>query len=220
MYRQICTRVKKKFDVLSFEAHSRNTVPSNPSGDDEALEKIYWEQRRELQPLYAADIDGSLMNCREEPWNFSHLRTPLDSMTLDKGKVVPGLNLPFLYFGMWGSTFGWHSEDFDLLSINYHHFGAPKLWYAISSDESNKLISVLQEEYAEDYKRCDSFERHKMAVIHPDRLLVKRVSPATRSFHSLFATLSVFLYYSHSQKVFWYTFLLSIINHQYSIIHP
>ena len=32
------------------------------------------------------------------------------------------------YFGMWRSFFGWHKEDADLYSINFHHFGAPKVF--------------------------------------------------------------------------------------------
>jgi hypothetical protein len=38
-----------------------------------------------------------------------------------------GVTTPMTYFGMWRSFFGWHKEDADLLSINYLHFGAPKV---------------------------------------------------------------------------------------------
>lgn len=40
---------------------------------------------------------------------------------------VPGVTTPMTYFGMWRSFFGWHKEDADLYSINYLHWGAPKV---------------------------------------------------------------------------------------------
>lgn len=55
-------------------------------------------------------------------------------MVDEYGVAIPGVNTAYLYFGMWKTSFAWHTEDMDLYSINYLHFGAPKLWSASFPD--------------------------------------------------------------------------------------
>ncbi|KAG7245555.1 hypothetical protein CRUP_038637, partial [Coryphaenoides rupestris] len=61
-----------------------------------------------------------------EEWNIGHLNSILDVIEEDCGVSIQGVNTPYLYFGMWKTSFSWHTEDMDLYSINYLHFGEPK----------------------------------------------------------------------------------------------
>lgn len=65
-------------------------------------------------------------------WNIGCLNTILDTVEKESGIKIKGVNTPYLYFGMWKSTFAWHTEDMDLYSINYLHFGEPKSWYSLN----------------------------------------------------------------------------------------
>lgn len=65
-------------------------------------------------------------------WNIGHLNTILDTVENESGIKIKGVNTPYLYFGMWKSAFAWHTEDMDLYSINFLHFGEPKSWYSQS----------------------------------------------------------------------------------------
>ena len=97
--------------------------------DREELERKYWKNVTFNPPIYGADIPGSLYDKDVKEWNINHLGTILDTVTEEYGVSIPGVNTAYLYFGMWKTTFAWHTEDMDLYSINYLHFGAPKQWY-------------------------------------------------------------------------------------------
>ncbi|XP_021108320.1 lysine-specific demethylase 4D isoform X1 [Heterocephalus glaber] len=92
------------------------------------LERKYWKNHLCGSPIYGADISGSLFDENTKQWNLGRLATILDLLEPECEVVIEGVNTPYLYFGMWKTTFAWHTEDMDLYSINYLHFGEPKTW--------------------------------------------------------------------------------------------
>lgn len=130
------------------------------------LEAVYWKSVGYSEPMYGADMLGSLFLDRTISWNVAHLPNVLDLME----EKIPGVNDAYLYAGLWKATFSWHLEDQDLYSINYLHFGAPKQWYSIPQEESGKFYNLMKEIFNEDYKNCREFLRHKTFMASPQFL--------------------------------------------------
>ncbi|KAI8824088.1 putative jumonji family transcription factor [Fimicolochytrium jonesii] len=134
------------------------------------LERHYWRNVTFAAPLYGADMLGSLFDhptieeaARDIPWNLTRLPNLLNRVNLK----LPGVNLPYLYFGMWKSTFAWHVEDMDLYSINYIHFGAPKQWYVIPQESRGRFETAMQSNFRNDHAKCNQFLRHKSSICSP-----------------------------------------------------
>jgi hypothetical protein len=70
------------------------------------LERIYWKTITFNNPLYGADMPGSLFDDSTETWNVAKL----DNLLCRIGKLIPGVNSAYLYLGMWKATFSWHVE--------------------------------------------------------------------------------------------------------------
>ncbi|XP_061485531.1 lysine-specific demethylase 4C isoform X2 [Rhineura floridana] len=138
--------------------------------DYEDLERKYWKNLTFVAPIYGADINGSIYNENVNEWNIAHLNTILDVVEEDCGISIEGVNTPYLYFGMWKTTFAWHTEDMDLYSINYLHFGEPKSWYAIPPEHGKRLERLAQGFFPSSSQGCDAFLRHKMTLISPSIL--------------------------------------------------
>ncbi|XP_054982901.1 lysine-specific demethylase 4B isoform X2 [Sorex araneus] len=140
-------------------------TPRHQDFDD--LERKYWKNLTFVSPIYGADISGSLYDDDVAQWNIGNLQTILDMVERECGTIIEGVNTPYLYFGMWKTTFAWHTEDMDLYSINYLHFGEPKSWYAIPPEHGKRLERLAIGFFPGSSQGCDAFLRHKMTLISP-----------------------------------------------------
>ncbi|XP_041512702.1 lysine-specific demethylase 4D-like [Microtus oregoni] len=138
-----------------------------PHVNFEDLERKYWKNRYFGSPIYGADVSGSLFDENTQHWNVGHLGSLLDLLKQECGIVIEGVNTPYLYFGMWKTTFAWHTEDMDLYSINYLHFGQPKTWYAVPPEHGRRLEHLARQLFPGSSQGCQAFMRHKVALISP-----------------------------------------------------
>ncbi|KIY62495.1 JmjC-domain-containing protein [Cylindrobasidium torrendii FP15055 ss-10] len=128
-------------------------------------------------PWYGADSQGSIFTDATTSWNVAHLESALTRLLPSSDKGLPGVNTPYLYWGMWKATFAWHLEDMDLSSINYIHFGAPKFWYAIPQGRSKAFEQTMKGLFPTDAKSCSQFLRHKQFLVSPSRLSKDSCAP-------------------------------------------
>lgn len=170
LYQQINIQ-KKSMTVKEYSKLANSERYNTPRHFDyEDLERKYWKNITYVAPIYGADVSGSLTDPDVKEWNINHLGTILDYVNKDYGISIDGVNTAYLYFGMWKTTFAWHTEDMDLYSINYLHFGAPKTWYAIPPEHGRRLERLASGFFPPSYQSCPAFLRHKMSLISPQIL--------------------------------------------------
>lgn len=170
LYQQINIQ-KKPMTVKEFcelANSERYRTPKHSSYED--LERKYWKNITYVSPIYGADVSGSITDADVEEWNINKLGSILDYVNEDYGISIDGVNTAYLYFGMWKTTFAWHTEDMDLYSINYLHFGAPKTWYSIPPEHGRRLERLANGFFPNSFKACPAYLRHKMSLISPQIL--------------------------------------------------
>ncbi|PFH49168.1 hypothetical protein AMATHDRAFT_76346 [Amanita thiersii Skay4041] len=155
-----------------------NTKPSDYTPEFcQKLERQFWRNCGLGRPAwYGADMQGSLYTETTKSWNVASLPSTL-SRLLPSDRGLPGVNTPYLYFGMWRATFAWHVEDMDLFSINYIHFGAPKFWYAVPQGRASALEQTMRGYFPKDTSRCPQFLRHKSFLASPTLLAQSSCRP-------------------------------------------
>ncbi|CAB1436619.1 unnamed protein product [Pleuronectes platessa] len=162
---------KKSMTVREFRKIANSDKFCSPHYDDfEELERKYWKNVTFNPPIYGADVNGSLYDPDVKDWNICHLDTILDTVEHESGITIEGVNTPYLYFGMWKTTFAWHTEDMDLYSINYLHFGQPKSWYCVPPEHGKRLERLAQGFFPGSAQNCEAFLRHKMTLLSPSIL--------------------------------------------------
>ncbi|XP_061593379.1 lysine-specific demethylase 4A-like isoform X1 [Cololabis saira] len=162
---------KKPMTLREFRKTSNLDKFSSPSYVDfDELERKFWKNLTFNPPLYGADVSGTLYDPDVAEWNIGHLNTILDTVESDSGIKIKGVNTPYLYFGMWKSAFAWHTEDMDLYSINYLHYGEPKSWYMVPPEHGRRLERLAKGFFPGNAQSCEAFLRHKMTLISPSIL--------------------------------------------------
>ncbi|KAI6017850.1 JmjC domain, hydroxylase-domain-containing protein [Pisolithus marmoratus] len=175
--------VKDKAFIDVFDPR-KDWLPPNTKNADytpefcQKLERQYWRNCGLGKPAwYGADMQGSLYTDETKIWNVAHLPSLLSRILPASSKGLPGVNTPYLYFGMWRATFAWHVEDMDLFSINYIHFGAPKFWYAVPQGRATALESTMKGYFPQDTSQCPQFLRHKSFLASPTLLAQSSCRP-------------------------------------------
>ena len=168
---QAANVVLKPKTLKEFMECAEKASSSRIATTDEDIERRFWKNIRFEAPIYGADMVGTLFSDDVKHWNIGKL----DSLLKYLDAQVQGVNTAYLYFGMWKAMFAWHTEDMDLFSINFLHFGEPKKWYCIPSSERTKFEEVAKEYFGELYKECPEFLRHKTTIISPTLLKSKNV---------------------------------------------
>ena len=146
----------------------------------DTVEREFWricdDLEEEVTVEYGADIQamtsGSGFSSRfnppssiddpiykAHPWNLVNLPVASKSVLQYIEGDISGVKVPWLYVGMCFSAFAWHTEDHWTYSINYHHWGEPKIWYGAPRSEAAKLEKVFRKEAGELFQVILKFER-------------------------------------------------------------
>ncbi|KAL3523734.1 hypothetical protein ACH5RR_016568 [Cinchona calisaya] len=134
-----------------------------PSVED--MEGEYWRMverpTEEIEVLYGADLEtgefgsgfpknshqvGSASDAKyvKSGWNLNNFPRLPGSVLSYESSDISGVLVPWLYIGMCFSSFCWHVEDHHLYSLNYMHWGAPKMWYGVPGSDALKLEAAMR----------------------------------------------------------------------------
>ncbi|KAK4491535.1 hypothetical protein RD792_002287, partial [Penstemon davidsonii] len=180
-------RFADEFKLSYFEVKDRQEEKWFPSVED--IEGEYWriieQPTDEVEVYYGADLetgtlgsgfpkksslltDSKIDQYVESGWNLNNLSRLRGSVLSFEECDISGVVVPWLYIGMCFSSFCWHVEDHHLYSLNYLHWGDPKIWYGVPGSHASELEKAMRKHMP------DLFEEQ------PDLLnqLVTQLSPS------------------------------------------
>ncbi|KAH7697160.1 putative lysine-specific demethylase 4B-like protein [Aphelenchoides avenae] len=134
--------------------------------------KNFWEAiptTHNNNVLYAPEVDGSLFPKIFAPFNMNGMIGFLDEAFKSQGHIS-GIFTNVVYFGQARSSFPWHTEDFELLSANFHHLGAPKIWFGIAPSQRKLAYETFRGLYPLYFDHCPQEPRHKRLFTLPSVL--------------------------------------------------
>ncbi|KAF8691686.1 hypothetical protein HU200_040072 [Digitaria exilis] len=155
---------KKYADDFSDQYFNKDTFgESVPSVED--IEGEYWRvverPTEEIEVIYGADLESGTFGSgfpkfsaevksdvehkyAESGWNLNNLPRLQGSVLSFEDGDISGVLIPWVYVGMCFSSFCWHVEDHHLYSLNYMHWGAPKMWYGVPGKDAVNLEAAMR----------------------------------------------------------------------------
>ncbi|CAN8305878.1 unnamed protein product [Cochlearia groenlandica] len=173
------------------ECKVRNSVDCwEPAVED--VEGEYWriveKASEEIEVLYGADLEtgvfGSgfpkISSSQSAPsseekytksgWNLNNFSRLPGSLLTYEGSDISGVLVPWLYIGMCFSSFCWHVEDHHLYSLNYMHWGAPKLWYGVGGKDATKLEDAMRKHLPDLFEEQPDLLHKLVTQLSPSKL--------------------------------------------------
>lgn len=130
--------------------------------------------------LYGSSFDQTLFTSGQISMNLNEIikSNPISLSC----KESPGITKPMILYATYLSTFVLHSENNNLAAINYLHWGAPKVWFAIPNKYYLQVVALVKILYwnCDDHRKdCANWPAHKVIFLHPS-VLEKHQIPYTR----------------------------------------
>ena len=75
--------------------------------------------------------------------------------------------VPWLYVGMTFSSFCWHFEVHCFYSVNYMHWGEPKIWYGVPSAFADQFEKVVRQQVPHLFKSQPDLLSHIVTLVNP-----------------------------------------------------
>ncbi|XP_022996748.1 putative lysine-specific demethylase JMJ16 [Cucurbita maxima] len=163
----------------------------------ENIEGEYWRMvekpTEEIEVLYGADLEtgefgsGFLKSCSQEGstsdeekyvksgWNLNNFPKLPGSVLSYENSNISGVLVPWLYIGMCFSSFCWHVEDHHLYSLNYMHWGDPKVWYGVPGNGASKLEDAMKKHLPDLFQEQPDLLHKLVTQLSPSILKIEGV---------------------------------------------
>ncbi|CAJ2628378.1 unnamed protein product [Trifolium pratense] len=182
-------------DNLSHPSANTTIVSGTSEPSVENIEGEYWRMvespTEEIEVLYGADLEtgvfgsGFPINSSQvsdsnqqyikSGWNLNNFARLPGSLLSYETSDISGVVVPWLYLGMCFSSFCWHVEDHHLYSLNYMHWGAPKMWYGVAAKDACKLEEVMRKHLPELFEEQPDLLHKLVTQLSPSILKSKGV---------------------------------------------
>ncbi|XP_076905638.1 lysine-specific demethylase JMJ18-like isoform X2 [Bidens hawaiensis] len=175
---------------------------SGPTVDE--IEGEYWriieQPTDEVEVYYGADLetgvfssgfpknvsveDNELNKYVKSGWNLNNFPRLPGSVLSFEASDISGVLVPWLYVGMCFSSFCWHVEDHHLYSVNYMHWGDPKIWYGVPGSHAGALERTMKKHLPDLFKEQPDLLHQLVTQLSPTVLKSEGVPVYRASQHS------------------------------------